>query len=128
MAAAAPADQPVTLCYVNPTTGAPPLATMGCECQWLRPGETARTPRRTSSAVYQVIEGRGESRVGDATLAWEPGDTFVAPPWHAVEHVNLAPRPGLPLPVQRQPAVWALGFGTRPRAWAGRAVDRDGRG
>ncbi|MBI2155834.1 MAG: cupin domain-containing protein [Candidatus Rokubacteria bacterium] len=111
MAAAAPADQPVGLCYVNPKTGAPPLATMGCECQWLRPGETARIPRRTSSAVYQVIEGRGESRVGDATFAWEPGDTLVAPPWHAVEHVNLAPAaPACLFQFNDEPAVRALGL------------------
>src|SRR5207247_563217 len=39
MADAAPAGAPVALAYVNPRTGASPLPTMGCECQWLRPGE-----------------------------------------------------------------------------------------
>ena len=33
-------------------------------------------------------EGRGESRVGDRTLVWERGDTFVAPPWHWITHDN----------------------------------------
>jgi gentisate 1,2-dioxygenase len=61
--------------------------------------------------VYQVIEGRGESRVGDATFAWEPGDTFVAPPWHAVEHVNLTPTaPACLFQFNDEPAVRALGF------------------
>src|SRR5437667_4622441 len=59
MAAAAQADQPVVLRYVNPKTGAPPLPTMGCECQWLRPGEAPRAARSTASAVYYVLEGRG---------------------------------------------------------------------
>src|SRR5574341_381436 len=91
MAGAAPADRPVVLRYVNPQTGASPLATIGCECQWLRPGETTGATRSSASAVYLVIEGRGASRVGDGVLAWEEGDTFVAPPWHFVEHTNLAP-------------------------------------
>jgi gentisate 1,2-dioxygenase len=97
--------------YVNPKTGAPALATMGCECQWLRPGETARPERRTARAVYHVIEGRGESRVGDATLAWEQGDTFVAPPWHFVEHRNLAPSaPACLFQFSDEPVLKALGL------------------
>src|SRR5207244_3635222 len=68
MADAAPAGAPVALAYVNPRTGTPPLPTMGCECQWLRPGETTPAARRTASAVYHVLEGRGESRIGDARL------------------------------------------------------------
>ena len=33
---APPPEAPVTLRYVDPTTGAPPLPTMGAEAQWLR--------------------------------------------------------------------------------------------
>src|SRR3989442_80737 len=38
MADAAPAGAPGGLAYGNPRTGAPPLPTMGCGCQWLPPG------------------------------------------------------------------------------------------
>jgi len=111
MAATAPASSPVAVRYVDPTTGRPPLATMGAECQWLRPGERSRTPRRTASAVFHVLEGEGESRVGDATLAWSRGDTFVAPPWHAVEHANGArSAPACLFQFNDEPAVRALGL------------------
>ena len=111
MADAAPAGAPVALAYVNPRTGASPLPTMGCECQWLRPGETTPAARRTASAVYHVLEGRGESRIGDARLAWEAGDTFVAPPWHFVEHRNAAPSaPAVLFQFNDEPALRALGL------------------
>jgi gentisate 1,2-dioxygenase len=65
LAASAAAEAPVTLRYVDPTTGAPPLPTMGAEAQWLRPGERTRADRTTVSRVYHVIEGHGLSRVGE---------------------------------------------------------------
>ena len=73
MAAETPVDRPVVLRYVNPRTGSFPLRTMGCEAQWLRPGESTSTERRTGSGILHVIEGRGESRIGDETLHWERG-------------------------------------------------------
>ena len=110
MAGEASAEQPVVLRYVNPRTGTSPLATMGAEAQWLRPGERTQPERRTTSAVFHVIEGRGESRVGDRTLTWERGDTFVAPPWHWVRHVNDAGEPACLFQFNDEPAVRALGL------------------
>lgn len=111
MAGAAPADLPVLLRYVNPRTGAPPLATIGCEVQWLRPGEKTRAERRTASSVYHVVEGRGESRVADTALTWEQGDTFVAPSWHWVEHRNPAPTaPACLFQFNDEPVLRALGL------------------
>jgi gentisate 1,2-dioxygenase len=111
LAAEAPADRPVTLAYVTPTTGAPPLATMGAEAHWLRPGERARAGRSTASRVFHVIEGRGRSRIGEAALAWEPGDTMVAPPWQWIEHDNgSAAEPACLFSFNDEPAVRALGL------------------
>lgn len=111
MAASAPAGQPVAVRYVDPTTGRPPLATMGCEAQWLRPGERTRPERRSASAVWHVIEGEGETRVGDARLGWGPGDTFVAPPWQWVEHANGSVRdPACLFQFNDEPALRALGL------------------
>ncbi len=110
MASAADPKAPVVLRYVNPTTGTPALRTMGCEAQWLRAGESTRAERRTAGAVHHVIEGRGESRVGDVTLTWERGDTFVAPPWHWVEHHNAGPAPACLFQFNDEPAVRALGL------------------
>jgi gentisate 1,2-dioxygenase len=111
LAAGTPADHPVVLRYVTPTTGRPPLPTMGAEARWLRPGERTRAERCTGSAVYQVIEGEGESRVGTAVLDWRPGDTFVAPPWHWVEHRNRsASIPAGLFQFNDEPALRALGL------------------
>jgi gentisate 1,2-dioxygenase len=111
MAADAPRKQPVVLRYVNPRTGTWPLATMGAEAQWLRPGETTRPERRTGSGVLHVIEGRGESRIGDRVLRWEPGDCLAVPPWQWVEHRNLAPAaPAALFHLTDEPALRALGL------------------
>jgi gentisate 1,2-dioxygenase len=111
MAADAPPAAPVVLRYVNPRTGASPLPTMGCEAQWLRPRETTRTERRTGSGLFHVVEGRGESRIGDRLVAWEPGDLFVAPPWHWIEHQNRsASAPACLFHLNDEPALRALGL------------------
>jgi gentisate 1,2-dioxygenase len=111
MAEAAPADHAVTLAYVTPTTGAAPLTTMGAEAHWLRPRERARAGRSTASRVFHVIEGHGTSRVGDASFGWEAGDTFVAPPWHWIEHDNgSAGDPACLFSFNDEPALRALGL------------------
>jgi gentisate 1,2-dioxygenase len=111
MAAGSPATNPAILRFVNPATGAPPLATIGCESQWLRPGESTTFQRRTASAVFHVIEGRGETRVGDTAIGWEQGDTFVVPPWHWFGHRNPAARiPACLFQFNDEPAVRSLGL------------------
>jgi gentisate 1,2-dioxygenase len=110
MAASAPSGRPVTLPYVTPA-GAPPLATMGAEALWLRPGERARAGRSTASRVFHVIEGHGGSRIGETELTWERGDTFVAPPWRWIEHDNgAAGEPACLFSFNDEPAVRALGL------------------
>jgi gentisate 1,2-dioxygenase len=110
LASSAAADTPVILRYVDPTTGRPPMLTLGAEAQWLRPGETTRRERRTAAAIFHVIEGRGESRVGEDTFAWEQGDTFVAPAWHWIEHGNRSAAPACVFQFNDEPAVRALGL------------------
>ena len=111
MAEHAPPRAPVVLRYVNPRSGAAPLPTMGCEAQWLRPGEATGAERRTASAVYHAIEGSGESRIGEVALRWEPGDTFAVPPWTWVEHRNgSGSRPACLFQFNDEPALRALGL------------------
>jgi len=111
MATEASASRPVVLRYVNPRTGSFPLRTMGCEAQWLRPGESTSAERRTGSGIFHVIEGRGESRIGDETLRWEQGDCIAAPPWHWIQHRNLsASEPTCLFQVSDEPALRALGL------------------
>jgi gentisate 1,2-dioxygenase len=111
MAATTPATRPVTLAYVTSTTGAPPLRTLGAEAHWLRAGERARSGRSTASRVFHVIEGHGYSTIGDTSLTWETGDTFVAPPWHSITHDNASDaEPACLFSFNDEPALRALGL------------------
>ncbi len=111
MAATAPSHSPVVLRHVNPRSGDFPLRTMGSEVQWLRPGEATHCERRTSSGVFHVVEGRGESRIGETTVRWEAGDCFATPPWHWIEHRNLSgSAPACLCHLNDEPALRALGL------------------
>jgi len=72
--------------YVNPATGGYPMPTIGAFVQMLPAGFRGRPYRATDGTVYCVVEGRGASRIGDETFAWEPHDVFVVPSWCPVAH------------------------------------------
>jgi gentisate 1,2-dioxygenase len=71
----------VVLEYVNPITGGSALPTMGVWLHSLKPGFEGKQHRRTSSAVYYVIEGEGTLIAGDQDIQWGPRDAFVVPNW-----------------------------------------------
>ena len=72
--------------YANPATGGYPMPTIGAFIQLLPAGFGGAPYRATDGTVYCIVEGRGESRVGDSTFAWEPHDIFVVPSWCTVSH------------------------------------------
>jgi gentisate 1,2-dioxygenase len=72
--------------FVNPATGGYPMPTIGAFLQFLPKGFSGGWSRATDATVYHVIEGRGESRIGDTTMSWEARDIFVAPSWAPVVH------------------------------------------
>ena len=74
--------------YVNPVNGAPAMPTMSFHMQLLRKGEASAAHRHTSSTVYCVVEGAGQTTVGDQTLSWRRNDVFVVPGW--TWHAHLA--------------------------------------
>ncbi|HVC60811.1 MAG TPA: gentisate 1,2-dioxygenase [Acetobacteraceae bacterium] len=72
--------------YVNPATGGSPMPTIGACMQWL-PGGFGTAPYRcTDGTVFSVVEGEGETVVGDTTLRWKPRDIFVVPSWQSHRH------------------------------------------
>jgi len=76
--------------YVNPATGGSPMPTIGASMQLL-PGGFATAPyRSTDGTVYSVVEGEGETVVGDTRLAWKPRDVFVVPSWQQHHHHALS--------------------------------------
>lgn len=86
--AATPAseDGSRTLRYVNPATGGPVLSRLDCYLLGIERGRPTRRYRATSRAVCFVVEGQGQSTVGDDTIAWEPNDIFTLPHWSWISH------------------------------------------
>lgn len=86
---ASPFDD-LILRYINPLNGGPCLPTLSCELQRLRPGAHTEAHRHTSSVIYVVAEGQGQSTIGDRSFEWNQGDIFVLPSWQAHDHRNLS--------------------------------------
>lgn len=92
------------------------LGPLGTALHALRPRERASraVPHQwrwtAAGAVYHVIEGEGESDVGEARFTWAAGDTFVAPPWTWVVHRNPARVPACLFQLADGPAVRSLGL------------------
>ena len=72
--------------YVNPGTGDFALPAIGAFMQML-PGDFSSAPyRSTDATIFVVLEGAGETRVGDLTIHWNPHDVFVVPGWATHTH------------------------------------------
>ncbi|HSW18183.1 MAG TPA: cupin domain-containing protein [Ramlibacter sp.] len=52
----------------------------------LRPGSRWSPAKSTASEILVPIEGRGRSRIGDASFEWERGDILAAPYWSDCSH------------------------------------------
>ena len=72
--------------YVNPANGRHVMPTIGAFMQLLPAGFVSRPYRSTDSAVYGVVEGEGETRIGDRVIRWKPRDIFVVPSWQLHTH------------------------------------------
>jgi gentisate 1,2-dioxygenase len=96
--------------YVNPATGGYPLATVAAFVQLLPEGITTTSYRSTDATVICVIDGFGESRVGETTFQWKPHDVMVVPSWVPHTHRSLSPEATLfsfsDRPVQEAIGLW----------------------
>jgi len=72
--------------YVNPATGDYAMPTMATFMQLLPKGFAGAPYRSTDGTVYVCIEGKGETRIGGESLAWDPRDVFVVPSWATHTH------------------------------------------
>ncbi|HLY66767.1 MAG TPA: cupin domain-containing protein, partial [Chloroflexota bacterium] len=72
--------------YANPVTGGPVMPTIGASIHMLRPGQSTKAHRHTSTVIYHVAEGRGYSILEGQHFEWERGDTFAVPNWCWHEH------------------------------------------
>jgi gentisate 1,2-dioxygenase len=88
LAAELPAADAVQLTYVNPETGADVQNILGYRALMLRPGETLQLPVRSPAAVFHLIEGAADIRIGEQRFALAESDTCCAPGFTAVTLTN----------------------------------------
>jgi gentisate 1,2-dioxygenase len=72
--------------YVNPASGEFAMPTIATFVQLLPAGFASQPYRSTDGTVFVVVEGTGETRIGDIVFAWEPHDVFVVPSWMKHTH------------------------------------------
>lgn len=87
-ASVTPRDAIVQLAYVNPETGAECMPILGFSALMLRPGETARPRRRSTSAVLHCIEGEGDILIDGERIGFTESDTIAVPTHATVEIAN----------------------------------------
>ena len=68
--------------YSNPATGGSIMATISGFAQLLPGGTETASYQATDSAVYSVVEGRGQVFIADSTFCFGPRDHFIVPCWH----------------------------------------------
>ena len=86
--AAAPAarDGSRRVRYVNPLTGGTGMALIDSFLVQLDPGVSTLPFRTSANSVCCVVEGKGESQVGDQTLSWRKHDIFTLPQGNRIVH------------------------------------------
>ena len=72
--------------YANPWNGGWATPTMGAHLALLPKGFAGAPYRSTDGTIFVCVEGEGETKLDDETLAWSPGDVFVIPPWKRYAH------------------------------------------
>ena len=79
--AAAPVgpDRARSVRYVNPVNGGAVLPTLECRMVELMPSQQTRAVRTNASTVVLVVDGEGESWIGDQHYSWSKFDIFTCP-------------------------------------------------
>lgn len=118
----ATSDAPTaTIDFVDPVTGGPPLATLGCSMTRLRAGESLPALRQVGSSIVVVYRGRGHSTLNGERVDWDPFDMMAIPSWSEVAHT--AEDDTDLFVIHDGPVIQALGFGRPP---SGEHADRSG--
>lgn len=62
------------------------MPTLSLQIERLPTNCRTRPYRTTANILFNVMQGEGESEIGDDIFAWKRGDTFVAPGWNRICH------------------------------------------
>ena len=96
--------------FVNPATGGPTLPTMSCRVQMLRPNETTKSHRHTSTSIYHAFRGSGMTIINGEKFHWQKGDTFIVPLWSWHEHANASNEDAILFSMHDEPILKAFGL------------------
>jgi gentisate 1,2-dioxygenase len=72
--------------YINPLTGGTSMALIDCFLVQLDAGTTTIPFRTNATSVCCVVEGAGESQVGNETVRWKKRDIFTLPQGNRIVH------------------------------------------
>lgn len=101
----------IHMMFVNPDSGQSLFETLTFSVLMLRPGEELLQPRRSASAVFQVIEGDGESQIDEDLFSWSVHDTLACPTFAEVRHRNRSGKsPAFLLQIDDSVLQHKLGF------------------
>ncbi len=85
-------DGTKTIKYSNPIDGGEILPTHDSRLMALTKEMPTSKTRSTANAVCVVLEGEGESQIGEVTHKWAPKDIFTAPHWSWISHTASTDR------------------------------------
>lgn len=94
--------------YVNPETGGPIMPTMDASLRLIRAGQQTKAHRQTSSAIYFVAEGSGQSVIGGETYKWAKNDVFSVPTWTTHSHAADSGADAVLFSISDRPVLDAL--------------------
>ena len=72
--------------YMNPLTGGCAMAFVDSHLVQIETNTTTRAWLSSSNAICCVVEGNGETRVGNKTIAWREKDIFTLPQGNWITH------------------------------------------
>jgi gentisate 1,2-dioxygenase len=98
-----------TLRYANPLDGGAVVPTMDAYMIDLAKDKDTEAVRSTANALCIVIEGEGESRIGDKTHAWSKRDIFTVPHWTWASH-RAASEPARLIMITDREVLKRLGY------------------
>lgn len=93
--------------YANPLSGGSCVSLLDAWFVQIDPTGQSTVPVRTAgSAVCCVVDGHGESTIGESTFSWGPNDVFTLPAGNSVTHRCTSAEPARLFVVTDQ-EVWA---------------------
>jgi gentisate 1,2-dioxygenase len=105
-----PGLESVQVTYINPETGSDAQNILGYYALMLKPGQTLNLPVRSPAAVFHLVEGQVDVRIGEQAFALAEADTCCAPGFTKVELRNrLADRPSFIFIADESPLHRKLG-------------------